>query len=147
MASSIPELSQFNLLLILLVVMAPKISFIKNKKRKIEEQLRRERSSAGADPNRIPGLSFYPTSYDPSRQNQTSGSSSQPPSQPQGQDNLGGSSSQAIICQPSPLGPPSTFEFKFSGQRIEMNGITTTGGWFMVLSDDKHATSPNDRRN
>jgi hypothetical protein len=127
MASSIPGLSQFNLLLILLVAMAPKISFIKNKKRKTEEQFRRKRSSAGADPNRIPRLSFYPTSSDPSRQNQASGSSSQPPSQPQGQDNPGGSSSQAIIRQPSPLDPPATFEFKFSGLRFEMNGITTLG--------------------
>jgi hypothetical protein len=67
MASSIHGLSQFNILLILLVAMALKIPFIKNKKRKTEEQLRRERSSAGADPNRIPGLSFYPTSFDPSR--------------------------------------------------------------------------------
>jgi hypothetical protein len=80
MASSILGLSQFNLLLILLVAMTPKIPFIKNKKRKIEEQLRRERSSAGADPNRISGLSFYPTSSDPSRQNQASDFSSQPPS-------------------------------------------------------------------
>jgi hypothetical protein len=51
MAFSIPGLSQFNLILILLVAMAPKIPFIKNKKRKIEEQLRCECSSAGADPN------------------------------------------------------------------------------------------------
>jgi signal peptidase I len=28
-----------------------------------------------------------------------------------------------------------------------MNGITTLGGCFMVLPNDKHATSPNDRRN
>jgi hypothetical protein len=42
--------------------MAPKIPFIKNNKRKTKEQLRREKSSAGADPNRIPSLSFYPTS-------------------------------------------------------------------------------------
>jgi hypothetical protein len=138
MPSSILGLSQFNLLLILLVAMALKISFIKNKKRKTEEQLRRERSSAGADPNRIPGLSFYPTSSNPSSKNQASDSSSQPPSQPQGQDNPGGSSSQALV---------RTFEFKFSGQRFEMTGITTLGGWFMVLLDDKHATTPNDRRN
>jgi hypothetical protein len=76
MTSLIPGLSQFNLILILLVAMTPKIPFIKNKKRKIEEQLWRERSSAEADPNRIPGLSFYPTSSDPSRQNQASDSSS-----------------------------------------------------------------------
>jgi hypothetical protein len=85
MTSPIPELSQFNILLIILVEMAPKIPFIKNKKRKIEEQFRRERSSAGADPNRIPGLNFYPTSSDLSKQNQASGSYSQLPSQPQGQ--------------------------------------------------------------
>jgi hypothetical protein len=127
--------------------MAPKIPFIKNKKRKREKQLRRERSSAGANPNWIPGLSFYPTSSDPSRQNQASSSSSQSPSQLQGQDNPGGSSSQAKIRSPSSLGPPATFEFKFSGQRFKMNGITTPGGWFMVLPDDKHATSPNDWRN
>jgi hypothetical protein len=130
MTSLIPGLSQFNLLLILLVAMAPKIPFIKKKKRKTEEQLRRERSSARADPNRIPGLSFYPTSSDPSNQNPAIGSSSQPPSQPQGQDNPGGSSSQAIICSiaaPS-LGPPATFDFKFSGQRFEMTVITTPGG-------------------
>jgi hypothetical protein len=28
-----------------------------------------------------------------------------------------------------------------------MNGITTPGGWFMTLPDDKHVTSPNDQRN
>jgi hypothetical protein len=147
MSSSILGLSQFNLLLILLVAMALNMPFIKNKKRKTEEQLRRKRSSAGADPNRIPGLSFYPTSSNSSSKNQASGSSSQPPSQPQGQDNPGGSSSQALVRSPSPLGPPITFEFKFSGQRFEITGITTLGGWFMVLLDDKHATTPNDRRN
>jgi hypothetical protein len=129
--------------------MAPKIPFIKNKKRKIKEQLQRERSSAGADPNRIPRLSFYPTSSDPSKQNQASDSSSQSPSQSQGQDNPGGSSSQAIIrsIASSPLGPPTTFDFKFSGQQFEMTGITTPGGWFLVLPDDKHVTALNDRRN
>jgi hypothetical protein len=122
-----------------------KISFIKKKKRKTEEQLRRERSSTGADPNRIPGLSFYPTSSDPSWQNPASGSFSQP----QGQDNPGGSSSQAIIrsIAAPPLGPPATFDFKFSGQRFEMTGITMPGGWFLVLPDDKHVSAPNDRRN
>jgi hypothetical protein len=117
MSSPFPILSKFSLLLILLVAMAPKIPFIKNKKRKTEEQLWREHSSAGADPNRIPGLSFYPTSSDSLKKNPASGSSSQPPSQPQGQNNPGGSSSQAItysIAAP-PLGPPATFDFKFSG--------------------------------
>jgi hypothetical protein len=28
-----------------------------------------------------------------------------------------------------------------------MTGITTPGGWFLVLLDDKHATAPNDSRN
>jgi hypothetical protein len=107
-----------------------KYPFIKNKKQKSEEQLRHERSSAGADPNRILGLRFYPTSSDPSKKNTASGSSSQPPSQPQGQDNPEGSSSQAIIrsIAAPPLGPPATFDFKFSGQRFEMSGITTPGG-------------------
>jgi hypothetical protein len=120
MTSSIPGLSQFNFLLILLIDIPPKIPFIKNKKRKTEEQLRRERSSVRADPNRIPGLSFYPTSSNPSRKNLACGSPSQPPSQPQGQDNPGGSSSQAIIrsIAAPPLGPPATFDFKFSGQRF-----------------------------
>jgi hypothetical protein len=96
--------------------MAPKIPFIKNKKRKTEEQLRREKSSAGSDPNRIPNLSFYPTSSHPIKQNPASGSSSQQLSKPQGQDNPEGSSSQAIICliAAPPLGPPATFDFKFS---------------------------------
>jgi hypothetical protein len=129
--------------------MAQKMPFIKNKKRKIEEQLRRERSSVGADPNRIPGLSFYLTSSNPSKKNPASGSSSQQPSQPQGQNNLGGSSSQAIIRSIAAplLGPPATFDLKFSGQKFEMTGITTPGDWFLVLPDDKYATTPNDRRN
>jgi hypothetical protein len=129
--------------------MAPKMSFIKNKKRKTEEQLRCERSSAGADPDRIPGLRFYPTSSDPSRQNPASGSFSQPPSQAQGQDNPRGSSSQAVtrsIATP-PLGPPATLDFKFSGQRFQMTGITMPGGWFLVLPDDKHVSALNDRMN
>jgi hypothetical protein len=110
MTSPIPGLSQFNLFLILLIDIAPKIPFIQNKKRKTEEQLRCERSSARADPNRISGLSFYPTSSNPS----------QPPSQPQGQDNPGGSSSHAIIrsIAAPPLGPPVTFDLKFNGQRF-----------------------------
>jgi hypothetical protein len=87
MTSSIPGFSQFNLLLILLVAITPKIPFIKSKKRKTEEQLRREHSSAGADPERISRLSFYPTSSNPSRQNLAGGSSSQPSSHDQGQDN------------------------------------------------------------
>jgi hypothetical protein len=118
MTSQILGLFQFNFFLILLVVMASKIPFIKNKKRKTKEQLRCEWSSVGTDPNRIPGLSFYPSSSNPSRQNPASGSSSQTPSQPQGQDNLGGSSSQAIIRSivAPPLSPPATFDFKFSGQ-------------------------------
>jgi hypothetical protein len=149
MGSPIPEVSKFNLLLILLVIMAPKISFIKNKKKKTEEQLRRERSSVGADPNLFSGFSFYPISSDPSKQNQASGYYSQPPSQSQGQDNPGGSYSQAIIrsISPSPLDPAATFEFKFSGQRFEMIGITTPGGWFLVLPDNTHATALNDGRN
>jgi hypothetical protein len=28
-----------------------------------------------------------------------------------------------------------------------MTGITMSGGWFLVLPDDKHASAPNDRRN
>jgi hypothetical protein len=69
MASPIPCLSQFNLLLVLLVVMTPKFPFTKSKKRKTKEQLRREHSSTGADPERIPRLSLYPTSFDLTRKN------------------------------------------------------------------------------
>jgi hypothetical protein len=62
-----------------LVAMALKISFVKNKKWKTEEQLRRERSSARANPDHIPELSFYPTSSDPTKQNPTAGGSSSQP--------------------------------------------------------------------
>jgi hypothetical protein len=82
MTSSIPDLSQFNLLLILLVAMTPKIPFIKSKKRKTEEQQKHELSSARADPDRITGLSFYPIFSNPTRQNPAADdSSSQPPPQ------------------------------------------------------------------
>jgi hypothetical protein len=119
MASPIPCLSQFNLLLVLLVVMTPKFPFTKSKKRKTKEQLRREHSSTGADPERIPRLSLYPTSFDLTRKNPAAGdSSSQPP--PQHQENFGASSSRAITRTMTaiPLGPPAKYDFKFSGQKF-----------------------------
>jgi hypothetical protein len=92
------------------------LSRTRNEKNK--EQIRHEQSSAGFDLDRIPRLSFYPNSSDPTRQNPACGSSSQ--GQAQGQDNLGGSSSQVITRTMAalPLGPPATLDLKFSGQRF-----------------------------
>jgi hypothetical protein len=109
--------------------MVPKIPFTKSKKHKIEEYLRREHSSTGADLERIPGLSLYPTSSDPARQNPTADDSSSQPSS-QGQEKPIASSSRAITrtMTTTPLGPLAKFNFKFSGQKFQMTGVTMPGG-------------------